>query len=48
MKLNNIKSVFISGASKGIGFELAKQYLTNHINVFCVARNTTPITIWAK
>lgn len=25
MKLNNIKNVFISGASKGIGFELAKK-----------------------
>ncbi|WHQ36909.1 SDR family NAD(P)-dependent oxidoreductase [Spiroplasma sp. SV19] len=48
MKLNNIKNVFISGASKGIGFELTKQYLTNHINVFCVARNTTPIASWAK
>lgn len=48
MKLNNIKSVFISGAIKRIGFELAKQCLTNHINVFCVARNTTPIAVWAK
>ncbi|WP_424526819.1 SDR family NAD(P)-dependent oxidoreductase [Spiroplasma endosymbiont of Glossina fuscipes fuscipes] len=51
MKLNNIKNVFISGASKGIGFELAKKkkkYLTNHINVFCVARNTTPIATWAE
>ncbi len=48
MKLNNIKNVFISGASKGIGFDLAKKYLTNHINVFCVARNTTPIATWAE
>lgn len=47
MKLTEIKNVYISGASKGIGFEYAKRFLENGIHVVGVARNMKPLIEYA-
>ena len=38
-----MKNIIITGTSRGIGFELAKQFAENNYNVLAVSRNTTPL-----
>jgi NAD(P)-dependent dehydrogenase (short-subunit alcohol dehydrogenase family) len=40
-----MKNVLITGASRGIGFELAKIFSASGNNVVAVARNTTGLKI---
>jgi short-subunit dehydrogenase len=47
MKLTDIKNVFISGASKGIGFQYAIRFLENNIRVVGVAKNMKPLIDYA-
>ncbi len=39
-----MKNVLISGASRGIGFQLTKLFLKNGWNVYAVSRNTKPLS----
>lgn len=36
-------NVIITGASRGIGFELIQQFLQHNATVFCLTRNTAPL-----
>jgi 3-oxoacyl-[acyl-carrier protein] reductase len=38
-----MKNVVITGTSRGIGFELAKQFAENGYNVLAISRNTKPL-----
>ncbi len=38
-----MKDVLITGTSRGIGFALAKKYLTEGYRVFCASRNVEPL-----
>ncbi len=38
-----MKNVIITGASRGIGFELIQLFASNNCNVLAISRNTTPI-----
>ena len=38
-----MKKVLITGTSRGIGFELAKQFAKNDYNVLALSRNTEPL-----
>lgn len=38
-----MKNVVITGTSRGIGFELAKQFADNDHNVLAISRNTIPL-----
>lgn len=38
-----MKNVVITGTSRGIGFELAKQFADNDHNVLAISRNTSPL-----
>ena len=39
MNILNNKNCFITGASGGLGREIAKQFLKNNCNLFLTARN---------
>ena len=38
-----MKKVVITGTSRGIGFELAKQFADNNFEVLAISRNSTPL-----
>ena len=38
-----MKNIIITGTSRGIGFELAKQFANANYNVLSLSRNTKPL-----